>query len=594
MTRRLVRQMLLAQALSALTVSLCLLIDNIMINRFLGEVAIAAYELASPVLLIIGAGGSLMAAGIQVACSRSLGSGSREETNKGFSSAAVAALAFSTLSMLVVILLRGPIARIMGAGASGELHDQTRDYLAGFFIGAPGSMGALVLVPFLQMAGQSNLLVAAVLGMTVSDVAFDLLNVLVLHGGMFGMGLASALSYYVAVAVGLFYFASPRCVFRFSFRRVSRAKILEILRGGVPTMVNMASFIVLVFVLNRVLMHTGGAAAVAAYAVGSAIGNAGNCISTGMNGVSLTLSGIFYNEEDRTGLKKLLGLLVRYSVILGLIAAALLVILAPACVSLFLPGPGETREMAILAIRLFAVGLTPCCLNNAFRGFYQGTERVLLTEAISVFEGAVFPSAAALILGLAMGTGGAWLYFIAGEGLALAGLGLYVYRAARRKGTGKDAFLMLKEDFGVGQDDLMEVGIHTIGEAVAAAKAAGEFCVSRGMDRRFANRIALCVEEMAGNIVEHGFAGDRKNHLLVRIQHKDRKWVLRFRDDCRAFDPVSYVPSEERESTSGIRLVMAMADEVRYTYSLSLNNLTAVFHEKQNGRKTGRPAADRG
>ena len=42
MIRRLVRQMLAAQTLSALTVSICLLIDNIMISRFLGETAIAS------------------------------------------------------------------------------------------------------------------------------------------------------------------------------------------------------------------------------------------------------------------------------------------------------------------------------------------------------------------------------------------------------------------------------------------------------------------------------------------------------------------------------------------------------------------------
>ena len=55
MIRKLVRQMLLAQIFSALTVSLCLLIDNIMIGRFLGVEAIAAYGLANPILLVIGA-----------------------------------------------------------------------------------------------------------------------------------------------------------------------------------------------------------------------------------------------------------------------------------------------------------------------------------------------------------------------------------------------------------------------------------------------------------------------------------------------------------------------------------------------------------
>ena len=48
MIKKLVRQMLLAQILSAMTVSLCLLIDNIMIGRFLGEDALTAYGWPTP------------------------------------------------------------------------------------------------------------------------------------------------------------------------------------------------------------------------------------------------------------------------------------------------------------------------------------------------------------------------------------------------------------------------------------------------------------------------------------------------------------------------------------------------------------------
>ena len=62
MIRKLIRQMLTAQVFSALTVSLCLLIDSVMIGRFLGVEAIAAYQLANPILLVIGAVGSMFLA----------------------------------------------------------------------------------------------------------------------------------------------------------------------------------------------------------------------------------------------------------------------------------------------------------------------------------------------------------------------------------------------------------------------------------------------------------------------------------------------------------------------------------------------------
>ena len=244
MIRKLVRQMLTAQVFSALTVSLCLLIDSVMIGRFLGEEAIAAYGLANPLLLAIGAIGSLLAAGIQVTCSRSLGKGLQEETNAGYSSALMAAGIVSGIFLVAALVFRSPLARLMGATKSESLFQQTRDYIAGFSIGAPGSMGALVLVPFLQMAGQSNLLIAAVLTMTVADIGLDLLNVLVFHGGMFGMGLASAISYYAAMAVAALYFCSRKCVFKFSVRQVTMTKIRELLSSGVPAGFSMAAAVI--------------------------------------------------------------------------------------------------------------------------------------------------------------------------------------------------------------------------------------------------------------------------------------------------------------------------------------------------------------
>ena len=574
MIRKLIRQMLAAQILSALTVSLCLLIDNIMICRFLGVEAIAAYGLANPILLVIGAIGSMLAAGVQVACSKSLGSGSREETNRGYSSAIALMLGISLVLVLAVLLLRNPLSTLMGAGREGKLFDDTRDYLTGFILGAPGSMGALVLVPFLQMAGQSSLLIVAVLAMTVSDVVLDLLSVLVFHNGMFGMGLASSLSYYVAMVIAMGYFLSRKCVFRFSLKMVTLRKIRELIVGGVPTVFTMASSVVLVFILNRILLGVGGSEAVAAYSVILTLGNASNCISTGMGGVSLTLSGILYHEEDRTGLRDLLRTLVRYAALLGVGMCVLVAVFAPVLVGIFIPEPGAARSMTIQGLRLFALGLIPCCVINALKSLYQGTGRVHLTEIISVGEGAVLPALAAFLFSRFLGVTGVWLYYVVGEVLALVCIALYVWKKKGAVSLDSRDFLLLREDFGVKPENLMETEISSLEDVARAAQAAGDFCRKHGQSDKLANHIALCLEEMASNTVIHGFGEKNRNHLSVRVQHKGQRWVLRFRDDCRAFDPVSYVPSGNREDSLGIRLVMAMADDVRYTYSLNLNNLT--------------------
>ena len=564
MIRRMVRQMLTAQVFSALTVSLCLLIDSIMIGRFLGEEAIAAYGLANPLLLAIGAIGTLLAA---------LGHGSQQEANAGYSSALAVAAAISLLFLALVLPLRGVLAQVLGAGGEGTLYAQTRDYLAGFSIGAPGSMGALVLVPFLQMAGQSGLLIAAVLTMTVADVALDLLNVLIFHGGMFGMGLASALSYYAAMLVAGAYFLSKKSVFRFSRRLVQGKRMLALFRSGLPACFNMIASVILVFLMNRILTACGGSNAVAAFAVILSIGNAACCISTGIGGVSLTLVGVFFNEEDRTALKELLRLLSRYSLLLGLVMGAVLLAAAPLLAALFIPEAGSTREMAVLGVRLFAAGLIPCCLTTMLKNAYQVMGRVTLTACACMAENALLPALAAFVCSRFLGPTGAWLYFALGETLALLCLCLYIRRRSGNLPWRNGAALLLPTDFGVGPDDLMEVDIHSMQEVTAASEQAARFCLQHGQGARESNHIALCVEEMAGNVIRHGFTVDGKpHHLSVRILNKPDCWVLRLRDDCRAFDPVRF-DSGDGSSFLGIRLVMAMAREAYYTNSLNLNNL---------------------
>ncbi|MER1993091.1 MAG: ATP-binding protein, partial [Eubacteriales bacterium] len=115
-----------------------------------------------------------------------------------------------------------------------------------------------------------------------------------------------------------------------------------------------------------------------------------------------------------------------------------------------------------------------------------------------------------------------------------------------------------------------------------AAREAEAFCLRHGQDARVSSHIALCIEEMAGNVIRYGFQDRKKHHLSVLILSKPDRWVLRFRDDCRAFDPVRYMPADE-ENGLGIRLVRGLARDVYYTYSMNLNNLALILPKERSG-----------
>lgn len=198
-----------------------------------------------------------------------------------------------------------------------------------------------------------------------------------------------------------------------------------------------------------------------------------------------------------------------------------------------------------------------------------------------MIEGAFFPAAAAFFLSRFMGVTGAWLYFPAGEWLTLLFLGVLIAVLTRKVPWKGDTALLLKKDFGVAPENLLEMEIHTMQEVTKAAHKAEGFCIRHGHDEKISNHIALCVEEMAANTIQHGFTMDNRHHdLSVRLLHKKAGLVLRFRDDCGAFDPVRYIPKDE-EDALGLRLVLAFATDARYTYAMNLNNVCIRIRDEK-------------
>ena len=58
---------------------------------------------------------------------------------------------------------------------------------------------------------------------------------------------------------------------------------------------------------------------------------------------------------------------------------------------------------------------------------------------------------------------------------------------------------------------------------------------------------------------------------------EENGWILRFRDNCGAFDPTEWASlhgSDDPAANIGIRMVCGMAKEVRYLNTMDLNVMT--------------------
>ena len=584
MIKKLFRQMLLTQILSSMTVMVCMLVDSIMIGRFLGVDSMTAYGLASPVLLIFAAFGNLISAGVQVVCGKTMSIGDRKGTNACFSVSVLLALIISGLGVIVILVFTNPICTMLGAGQptpGNTVFFLTRDYLRGFIIGAPAFMAAQIMVPYMQLTGNRTRLVIAVAMMTVGDIIFDLINVFAVKGSTLGMGLASSFSYYIAFLIGLAYFFKKNCVFRFRPKLISKRICSQLLMAGLPTLVNQLSLVLLTFVLNKILLSVGGNLAVAAYSVISSAGNICYSFSSGIASVALMLSSIFYSDVDKAALRTVVKIMVLFSAIICGAVTVIVLIAAKPLVGLFLENRAA-EHLAINGMRLFVLSLVPCAFNTCFKNYYQGIDKVKLTQVISVLQNFVLPAMTAFILSRFLKINGVWLGFVCGEILTFAFISVYVFVKNKKVSFTAKAYSLIDEDFGVSDENCFERSISCREDVTPVSEAASQFCISRGLSSRLSNMIALCIEEMAYNTIHHSFYRDNQEHSIdIRILIMEEGPVLRIRDNCISFDPVKYFEvhkeDEGREDHIGIRMVMGMVTKVRYVNTLGLNNLTLTI-----------------
>ncbi|MBQ6431882.1 MAG: ATP-binding protein [Oscillospiraceae bacterium] len=584
MIQKLFRQMSTAQIISAMTTTLCLLIDSIVIGRLVGVDAMSAYGIASPLLIIFAALGTMMVNGVQVQLGKAIGRGDTNGANACYSTSILQSLGLGAVWILLVYAAGNPLCTLLGAGtpsADNVVFQLTGDYLRGFVLGAPFFFLSQIMSAYLQAAGKRKLLLISVIAMTVTDVVFDLLSVFVFHSGMFGIGLASGMSYLAAFAVGLGYFLKKNCLFRFRFHSFQPQSAVGILRAGSPVLLNQVFFTVRTLVFNLLLLDLGGNLAVAAFAVFTTLCNLMYSIGVGTGSVALMLSSIFYNEEDRTSLRSLVRAMVPHTTML--IAAAVLVgeLAAPWLIRLFLGADPEMLAIAVPGLRLVLIWLIPNVLCGLFKNYFQGIRRTWITNLVAFLQaiGLMLPSV--WLFSRLFGLTGFWIGSVVGQFLTLLVIAILVWVKCGRMSFSAEAFSYLSPDFGAQPENCRDLTILDVETAVLASQTLCDFCREKGVDAKTAMLIGLCVEEMTVNIIEHGFTKDKLSHNVdVRLVIGEDKRIIRIRDNCVNFDPTNYLElhqSSDPAAHIGLRMVMAMVKEAIYVNTLGLNNLTLIL-----------------
>lgn len=582
-TKKQFQKTMVTMVVAELSGAVTAIIDGIITGRFLGPTALAACGIGTPYFSVASILTGILMVGCTAMCTRAIGKGEREETSAVFSLTVLLGAVLSILLAVAGTAFSGAVATLFGArGASASLHGVTSDYLRGVFIGAPGFVMFVILTPILQLDGDTALPKAASIVCTVVDVAGDLLNVFVFRGGMFGMGLASSASHYAALAVVLLHFLKKRSLFRFSLRHVRFGMAPELLRGGLPRALCMLCRGLLPILLNSLALRIAGDMGVTAFAAMNNSSFVVGALGWGIGGAVLIMCGIAVGEQDVRSMETVAKTAIR-DILVGVIPLGVAVFAAaPLIAGLFIPAGGEAKDMATDALRCYAVTLPFLAFNVSSANHFNSIGRMKGAYLLNVCIEFACTAVIALVLHRAAGTLGLWLAFPIGQALLCAAVIVYAVIDRDRGCEGLASFLLLPPGFGVPDSDRIERSIRSMDEVIALSKDVGGFCAAHGIGSKEANRLSLCIEEMAGNVIEHGFSDGKPHSLDVRVLVKDGQLVLRMRDDCALFDlrekadHWAFDP-EHPERNIGIRMVMHAAKDIAYTNTMNTNNLIVTI-----------------
>ena len=552
------------------------IVDGVVAARFIDASTVGVVGLYYTVARILEAVGAVLLGGVSVLSGKSLGRGQIDETRGICTLGMVLATLFGAFLTIVSFVMPEIVARMLGA--NDLLLEPLSAYIVGYAIGIIPQLLAQQFAACLQLERKENLAHLGITVMIVMNVVLDILFVSVMNMGVWGLALSTSLANWAYLIVLVQHYFSKKIQLKPSLSLIPVKETMPLLRIGFPGALLVAGLAARSLIINRLLLSYAGNDGLSALSAFCMVLGLIYAVAIGAGSLVRMLSSVYLGEENREGLRSLIRFSLTRVLPIMLAVGLLVVLLSSMLASIFFPDRStEVYRMTkeLFFIFGFAAPISLPCL--IFSNYFQAAGHRLFTNMISLVDGFFSGAIPALLLTPMIGAMGVWLSYDIGLLLTLIIDILYPIIMLRRIPKQLDEWLLLPSEFG----DRNGLIFHIWDEQAVCqvAEKVQDFCDSNGIAHKTGAHAGLCMEEMSGNIVRHGFIADKKNHMVeVRVSIRKEGVTLRIKDDCIPFDPKEWYEmtsvAEDPAANVGIRLVCALAKDINYQNLLGLNVLT--------------------
>ncbi|MBR0092963.1 MAG: ATP-binding protein [Lachnospiraceae bacterium] len=553
------------------------IVSSLFAGNYLGAEAMGAIGLYAPVSQFLTAVTVMLVGGAQILCGKYMGKNQVERTQDIFSTdmlittivsaAVIALLVVASLFDLTTVLTEDTVSRAL-----------LNRYILGQAAGVLPMLLGQQLSAFLSLENRTKLTTAASVVLIIANLLLSWLFVAVMQMGIFGLALATSLGMWLFFLVQLSYYFSGKALlkFRVGFRKKDAGQIIGV---GAPGALSQGYQTIRRLIVNYVILTWVGSIGISAFAASDAVFSIVWALPHGLNAVFRMLMSVSIGEEDRQSLADVMRTaLYRAVPLMCAVVLALILLASPLTMLHYSDTSSEIYNLAVWGYRILPVCMPLSLIYMFFTCYAQAIGRQVLVNVMSLIDGLIGVALFSWILVPVIGLNGVFVANICNGILTTLGFLIYAIAKNRRMPKNVEELMVIPADFGVTADERMDLTLKTMEDVTFVSARTQAFCLAHGIDDRRAYFAALCLEEAAANVVEHGFKKDQKKHTVdVRVVHKENDLILRIKDDCVPFDPGERQKQADPEDITkniGIRMVYDIAESVSYQNILGMNVLT--------------------
>ena len=552
------------------------IVNGLIVGNNLSATAMAALGLTAPLSSLLASLATIVSGGSGILCGKYMGRGEARKVNAVFSNSMLVLFSSGVVLTIVFLLFSSPIARIVGANA--ETLNDTVLFIQGTAIGILPLLMMPCLMTFLQMCNKPTVSLIAPVILAVSNALLCLLAVGPMKGGVFMVALASSISTFLTVGFMIVYLLMNKDLVRFDMKDMDMSMIKEMLILGSPGSLAGIMYSTRNVFINSHASAVGGISAVNALAILGSCDCFFDCLNVGAGSTLSMLASVFIGEKDVRSLKDLM----KFTIFTGLCMCAVKICVATFFgrnIAMLFGAKGAAIESTWMLLFLYNLAAPFNIFTLTFMGVYQNLGRVTFCNMLYPVNCLIVPLFCCAVLSRVFGVNAIFACYMIAEIVTL--ICMYVYACMKKKALAKDLDDMLYLDKQLDASSKYSISIREIPEVVNVARRIQDYCLENGVDKRRSMLAGLCMEEMAGNIVEHGFTKDNKSHTIdvFACVEEDKSVRLRLRDNCVPFDPHSKLEMYENDDpfkNVGIKLVSKIAKEMNYqtTFGMNVLNIT--------------------